>query len=364
MMIPRLRVGLVSRRQFVAGLASVVMAGSRLHSIRSFAGEARVISWPSRSRATAARRRQPQAARGHGRAPASRRAAAGDGWRRSLRPRLEPGGRQAGSQIGRPFRLGPHGRLFARRPRVACFRRQRSANHSLGCRSAASNSTCWQLTRPRSPRFASAMAASCWLRPASKEQCDCTIPTRNSSWPACRRLVRTCGRLLFRTTIRLSPWAVAAAPSDCFPSRGMRSSATFLLTGSAFGPSRFSSDDAYVASSGEDRLIHVAPLVRGDGYSLPPRPAKVLSLAFYGPQQLATAGSDNQIRLWDVAIKEEIGCLRPHRQRRGAGMQRQSARLGRLRHDGSRVGCRRPGRAGGGGSPGRVGSRPAEPRTR
>lgn len=74
----------------------------------------------------------------------------------------------------------------------------------------------------------------------------------------------------------------------------------------------FSSDDSYIASSGEDRLIHVAPLPTGDGYSLPPRPAKVLSLAFYSPQHLATAGSDNQIRLWDVTTKSEIGCLKGH----------------------------------------------------
>jgi len=74
----------------------------------------------------------------------------------------------------------------------------------------------------------------------------------------------------------------------------------------------FSSDGSYVASSGEDRLIHVAPVAGGAGYSLPPRPAKVLSLAFYGPHHLATAGSDNQIRLWDVATKEEIGALRGH----------------------------------------------------
>jgi len=74
----------------------------------------------------------------------------------------------------------------------------------------------------------------------------------------------------------------------------------------------FSSDGSYLASAGEDRLIHVAPVAGGGGYSLPPRPAKVLSLVFYGPHHLATAGSDNQIRLWDVATKEETGCLRGH----------------------------------------------------
>ena len=74
----------------------------------------------------------------------------------------------------------------------------------------------------------------------------------------------------------------------------------------------FSSDGSYIASSGEDRLIHVAPVEGGAGYSLPPRPAKVLSLAFYGPQQLAAAGSDNLIRLWDVTTQEEIGLLEGH----------------------------------------------------
>lgn len=74
----------------------------------------------------------------------------------------------------------------------------------------------------------------------------------------------------------------------------------------------FSSDGSYVASSGEDRLIHVVPAAGGAGQSLPPRPAKVLAIAFYGPHHLATAGSDNLIRLWDVQTKVEIGCLRGH----------------------------------------------------
>jgi len=75
----------------------------------------------------------------------------------------------------------------------------------------------------------------------------------------------------------------------------------------------FSSDGAFVASSGDDRLVHVAPLAdMAAGFSLPDRPAKVLSLAFYGPQQLAAAGSDNVIRLWDVTARTEIGVLRGH----------------------------------------------------
>jgi WD40 repeat protein len=85
----------------------------------------------------------------------------------------------------------------------------------------------------------------------------------------------------------------------------------------------FSSDGAYVASSGEDRLIHVAPVGQAvggravgtahpTGASLPVRPCKILSIAFYGPHQLAAAGSDNLIRLWDVETQTEIGILRGH----------------------------------------------------
>jgi WD40 repeat protein len=74
----------------------------------------------------------------------------------------------------------------------------------------------------------------------------------------------------------------------------------------------FSSDGAFIASAGEDRQIHIVPVAGGASYSLPSRPAKVQAIAFCGPQQLATAGSDNLIRIWDVLSKQEIGCLRGH----------------------------------------------------
>lgn len=74
----------------------------------------------------------------------------------------------------------------------------------------------------------------------------------------------------------------------------------------------FSPDGSYLASSGEDRTIHVLSLGSGAGFHLPLRPAKVLALAWLGPQQLAAAGSDNLIRLWDVTTRQEIGCLRGH----------------------------------------------------
>ncbi len=75
----------------------------------------------------------------------------------------------------------------------------------------------------------------------------------------------------------------------------------------------FSPDGAYLASAGEDRTIHIAPLSQGAvGYRLPIRPVKFMALAFYGPHHLAAAGSDNLIRLWNVAEQTEIGILAGH----------------------------------------------------
>ena len=74
----------------------------------------------------------------------------------------------------------------------------------------------------------------------------------------------------------------------------------------------FSPDGSYLASSGEDRAIHILTLASGEGFHLPLRPTKVMALAWFGPQQLAAAGSDNLIRLWDVHSRSEIGCLRGH----------------------------------------------------
>jgi WD40 repeat protein len=75
----------------------------------------------------------------------------------------------------------------------------------------------------------------------------------------------------------------------------------------------FSPDGAYLASTGEDRTIHIVPMLQGaEDYRLPIRPAKYMALAFYGPHHLAAAGSDNLVRLWDVAQQIEIGILAGH----------------------------------------------------
>lgn len=75
----------------------------------------------------------------------------------------------------------------------------------------------------------------------------------------------------------------------------------------------FSPDGSSLASVGEDRIVHIQPLSDGDvGKKLPQRPVKVLTAHFYAPGRLAAAGSDNQIRLWDVVKQEEIGLLSGH----------------------------------------------------
>jgi WD40 repeat protein len=75
----------------------------------------------------------------------------------------------------------------------------------------------------------------------------------------------------------------------------------------------FSPDGAYLVSAGEDRWLHVHP-VDGDetGFDLPTPPTKTLCATFYGPQHLATGGSDNLIHLWDIAAGRRLGALAGH----------------------------------------------------
>jgi WD40 repeat protein len=66
----------------------------------------------------------------------------------------------------------------------------------------------------------------------------------------------------------------------------------------------FSPDGARLASAGEDITIHVVDLTSGgQDVSLPARPAKVFAAVFLNGQTLATGGSDNRIRIWDLASR-------------------------------------------------------------
>jgi WD40 repeat protein len=76
----------------------------------------------------------------------------------------------------------------------------------------------------------------------------------------------------------------------------------------------FAPDSDYLVSAGEDRKIHVISLAHSNAaFELPGSSAKILALTFYGSQELATGGSDNLIRLWDLAERRELGTLAGHR---------------------------------------------------
>ena len=75
---------------------------------------------------------------------------------------------------------------------------------------------------------------------------------------------------------------------------------------------RFSHDGQAIISCGEDRRIQVSAVNGDGGFTLPSQGAKVMALAIYAPGRLATAGTDNMIRLWNLETRAEIGHLRGH----------------------------------------------------
>lgn len=73
----------------------------------------------------------------------------------------------------------------------------------------------------------------------------------------------------------------------------------------------FSPDGSRLASAGDGLTIHVLDLAGGDDIRLAARPAKIYAAVFLDQHTLATGGSDNVIRIWDISsrmvTKELVG---------------------------------------------------------
>jgi WD40 repeat protein len=74
----------------------------------------------------------------------------------------------------------------------------------------------------------------------------------------------------------------------------------------------FSADGASLVSAGEGGHIRVWDMDGNEKLAAPARPGRVLSLAFCGPEHVAAGGSDNVIRILDVATGREAYRLIGH----------------------------------------------------
>jgi hypothetical protein len=74
----------------------------------------------------------------------------------------------------------------------------------------------------------------------------------------------------------------------------------------------FSPAGDQLVSCGEDRRVHVRVLREERGFDLPPSRGKVYALVFCNQTCLATGGSDNVVRLWDLQQRKQVGELNEH----------------------------------------------------
>lgn len=75
----------------------------------------------------------------------------------------------------------------------------------------------------------------------------------------------------------------------------------------------FVQDSTQIISGGEDRMVRIWNWQTDDqSVELPRLPCKIMAMVPCGPQILATAGSDNTIRLWDLHARTVLGKLTGH----------------------------------------------------
>lgn len=75
----------------------------------------------------------------------------------------------------------------------------------------------------------------------------------------------------------------------------------------------FSSDSSAILSAGEEGLVRLTPISQGfTGFALPRMNCRIMAIALCGDNQLAVAGSDNRIYLWNLKTREPLGILGQH----------------------------------------------------
>lgn len=75
----------------------------------------------------------------------------------------------------------------------------------------------------------------------------------------------------------------------------------------------FSPDGSRLASAGEDRVARIWNVADGQmEIELPTPGSKVMSLTYIDRDRIATGGTDNKIRIWDLVTRRELAVLQGH----------------------------------------------------